>query len=115
AESSAAYNYGELQPNGDLYFSVTIPSLIVATYGGGTGLATERECLELIGLLRQGQGPEARRDHRRHRAVRRSSRSARPSWRRSGSRPTICSGEIAPNYLTMRAARLNERRPKPST
>ena len=55
AESSAAYNYGELQPNGDLYFSVTIPSLIVATYGGGTGLATERECLELMGCYGKGK------------------------------------------------------------
>jgi hydroxymethylglutaryl-CoA reductase (NADPH) len=54
AESSAAYNYGELQPNGDLYFSVTIPSLIVATYGGGTGLATQRECLELMGCYGKG-------------------------------------------------------------
>jgi len=29
--------------------SLTLPSLIVATYGGGTGLATQRECLELLG------------------------------------------------------------------
>jgi hydroxymethylglutaryl-CoA reductase (NADPH) len=49
AESSAAYVYSELRPNGDYYYSVTIPSLIVATYGGGTGLATQRECLELLG------------------------------------------------------------------
>ena len=55
AESSAAFNYGELQPNGDLYFSVTIPSLIVATYGGGTGLATQRECLELMGCHGKGK------------------------------------------------------------
>ena len=49
AESSAAYVYAELRDNGDYYYSVTIPSLIVATYGGGTGLATQRECLELLG------------------------------------------------------------------
>jgi hydroxymethylglutaryl-CoA reductase (NADPH) len=49
AESSAAYVYAELRENGDYYYSVTIPSLIVATYGGGTGLATQRECLELLG------------------------------------------------------------------
>jgi hydroxymethylglutaryl-CoA reductase (NADPH) len=55
AESSAAFNYGELLPNGDLYFSVTIPSLIVATYGGGTGLATQRECLELMGCNGKGK------------------------------------------------------------
>jgi hydroxymethylglutaryl-CoA reductase (NADPH) len=49
AESSAAFVYSELRENGDYYYSVTIPSLIVATYGGGTGLATQRECLELLG------------------------------------------------------------------
>ena len=46
AESSAGFVYSELKDNGDYYFSVTIPSLIVATYGGGTGLPTQRECLE---------------------------------------------------------------------
>ena len=49
AESSAAFVYAELRDNGDYYYAVTIPSLIVATYGGGTGLATQRECLELLG------------------------------------------------------------------
>jgi hydroxymethylglutaryl-CoA reductase (NADPH) len=49
AESSAAFVYSELLPNGDYYYSVTIPALIVATYGGGTGLATQRECLEMLG------------------------------------------------------------------
>jgi hydroxymethylglutaryl-CoA reductase (NADPH) len=48
AESSAAYIHAELRPNGDYYYSVTIPSLIVATYGGGTGLPTQRECLEML-------------------------------------------------------------------
>jgi hydroxymethylglutaryl-CoA reductase (NADPH) len=48
SESSAAIIYSELLPNGDMYFSITIPSLIVATYGGGTGLATQRECLEIL-------------------------------------------------------------------
>jgi len=48
AESSAAFVYTELRENGDYYYSLTIPSLIVGTYGGGTGLATQRECLELL-------------------------------------------------------------------
>jgi hydroxymethylglutaryl-CoA reductase (NADPH) len=55
AESSAALVYAELRPNGDYYYSVTIPSLIVATYGGGTGLATQRECLELLGCYGSGK------------------------------------------------------------
>jgi hydroxymethylglutaryl-CoA reductase (NADPH) len=54
AESSALYGFSELLPNGDYYASVTLPSLIVATYGGGTGLATQRECLELLGCYGAG-------------------------------------------------------------
>src|SRR4051794_14134256 len=49
AESSAAFVHTELRDNGDYYYSVTIPSLIVATYGGGTALPTQRECLEMLG------------------------------------------------------------------
>jgi hydroxymethylglutaryl-CoA reductase (NADPH) len=55
AESSAAFVHAELRPNGDYYYSVTIPSLIVATYGGGTGLATQRECLEILGCYGAGK------------------------------------------------------------
>jgi hydroxymethylglutaryl-CoA reductase (NADPH) len=55
AESSAAYVYAELRDNGDYYYSVTIPSLIVATYGGGTGLPTQRECLEMLGCYGSGK------------------------------------------------------------
>jgi hydroxymethylglutaryl-CoA reductase (NADPH) len=55
AESSAAFVYSELRENGDYYYSVTIPSLIVATYGGGTGLATQRECLELLDCYGKGK------------------------------------------------------------
>lgn len=54
AESSAAVVHSELTPQGELYYSITIPSLIVATYGGGTGLATQRECLELLGCYGRG-------------------------------------------------------------
>jgi hydroxymethylglutaryl-CoA reductase (NADPH) len=49
AEGSAATGYVEVTKGGDLYSSITIPSLIVATYGGGTHLATQRECLEVMG------------------------------------------------------------------
>ncbi|MEM7655298.1 MAG: hydroxymethylglutaryl-CoA reductase [Bacteroidota bacterium] len=48
SESSAAISYTELTEDNDLYISITIPSLIVATYGGGTALATQRETLELM-------------------------------------------------------------------
>jgi hydroxymethylglutaryl-CoA reductase (NADPH) len=55
AESSAGIIYTELTPENDLYISITIPSLIVATYGGGTGLATQRESLELLGCYGRGK------------------------------------------------------------
>ena len=51
SESSAALLYCDLTPDGDLYMSITIPSLIIATYGGGTGGATQQECLELLGCV----------------------------------------------------------------
>jgi hydroxymethylglutaryl-CoA reductase (NADPH) len=35
--------------------SITIPSLIVATHGGGTGLPTQRECLEVLGCYGKGK------------------------------------------------------------
>ena len=55
AESSAAILYSEVTPERDLYVSLTIPSLIVATHGGGTGLATQRECLEILGCYGKGK------------------------------------------------------------
>jgi hydroxymethylglutaryl-CoA reductase (NADPH) len=51
AESSAALTYVELKDNGDYYISITIPSLIIATFGGGTGLPTQRECLAMLGCV----------------------------------------------------------------
>ncbi len=40
----------DIRPAGDgIYFGVTLPSLIVGTVGGGTGLPTQRECLEIMG------------------------------------------------------------------
>ncbi len=54
AESHAAISFSKLLDNGDYYWSITLPALIVATYGGGTGLATQRECLELLGCYGTG-------------------------------------------------------------
>lgn len=55
AESSAAITTSELLPNGDFYGSVTLPSLIVGTVGGGTGLPTQQECLNILGCSGPGQ------------------------------------------------------------
>ena len=43
-----------MTPAGGLYASVTLPSLSVATVGGGTGLGTARECLEMLGCAADG-------------------------------------------------------------
>ena len=49
AESHAGIVYSQLLDSGDYYWSITLPALIVATVGGGTGLATQRECLQMLG------------------------------------------------------------------
>ena len=54
-ESHAGLLSHELLDNGDLYMSVTLPSLIVATFGGGTGLPTQNECLQMLGCVGKGK------------------------------------------------------------
>jgi hydroxymethylglutaryl-CoA reductase (NADPH) len=44
----------EVTETEDLYISVTLPSLIVGTVGGGTRLPTQSECLELLGCKGTG-------------------------------------------------------------
>jgi hydroxymethylglutaryl-CoA reductase (NADPH) len=55
AESSAAVAHAELLEDGSYYYSITIPALIVATYGGGTALPTQREALEILGCHGEGK------------------------------------------------------------
>jgi len=55
-ESSMGYTWVEVR-NGDLYISVTLPSLEVGTVGGGTRLPTQREALELLGCYGSGDPP----------------------------------------------------------
>ncbi|MBD0401114.1 hydroxymethylglutaryl-CoA reductase [Flammeovirga sp. EKP202] len=55
SESSAGIIYTELTNKGDLYLSITIPSLIIATYGGGTGIGTQKESLQLLDCYGKGK------------------------------------------------------------
>jgi len=55
AESSMGMIYSELTPDNDLYLSVTLPSIIVATCGGGTGLPTQKEALQSMGCYGAGK------------------------------------------------------------
>jgi hydroxymethylglutaryl-CoA reductase (NADPH) len=54
AESSAAVIHTEIADDG-LYIGITLPSLIVATYGGGTSLPTQSECLAMLGCTGVGK------------------------------------------------------------
>ena len=47
-ESNQCTTYNYVTRNGDYHFSVTLPALIVASYGGGTNLPTQRECLKIM-------------------------------------------------------------------
>jgi hydroxymethylglutaryl-CoA reductase (NADPH) len=49
-EGSIGITTATEEDNGDLYFSVTLPDVPVATIGGGTSIDTARECLEIMGV-----------------------------------------------------------------
>ncbi len=53
-EGSLGITSSEILENGDLYFSVFLPSLEVGTVGGGTGLPTQKEALEIMGVSGSG-------------------------------------------------------------
>lgn len=55
AESCVGMGYSELTAEGDLYVSLTLPSLITGTHGGGTALPTQKECLEITGCYGTGK------------------------------------------------------------
>ena len=55
-ESSSGYTWTE-DRGGNLYISVTLPSLEVGTIGGGTSLPTQAEALELMGISGSGSPP----------------------------------------------------------
>jgi hydroxymethylglutaryl-CoA reductase (NADPH) len=44
----------DLTAEGDLYASVTLPSLLIGTVGGGSGQGTAAECLALLGCAGEG-------------------------------------------------------------
>jgi hydroxymethylglutaryl-CoA reductase (NADPH) len=55
ANSAVGITTFEPAGDGDLYASVTLPSLTVATVGGGTALGTARECLEVMDCAGPGR------------------------------------------------------------
>ena len=55
AESAVGVTRLESIEGGDLYASVTLPNLMVGTVGGGTGLPSQKACLEILGLAGPGK------------------------------------------------------------
>ncbi len=96
AESHAGITYAQLLENGDYYWSVTLPSLIVASYGGGTGLAHPARMPGDAGLLWPRQGRSAGGDRgcsgagwRRITGIRRPGRRLGQQPRQAGSQPAL--------------------------
>lgn len=54
-ESNQCSTYNKVTRNGDYYFSITLPAIILATYGGGTALPTQRECLQIMDCFGAGK------------------------------------------------------------
>lgn len=54
SEAAVGVTRFEELPDGALYAAVTLPNLIVGTVGGGTGLPSQRACLEIVGLSGSG-------------------------------------------------------------
>lgn len=55
AESAMGVTRFEITDEGNLYAAVTLPAIMVGTIGGGTGLPSQKACLELLGLHGSGK------------------------------------------------------------
>lgn len=55
AESAVGVTRFELNDDGGLYASVTLPNIMVGSVGGGTSLNSQKECLQLLGLYGEGK------------------------------------------------------------
>ena len=56
-EGSTAITSMELTKYEEIHCSVTLPALPVGTVGGGTGLGTQRDCLNILGVAGAGDVP----------------------------------------------------------
>ena len=55
SEASVGITRIDIDSNDDLYISVSMPNMICGTVGGGTSLATARECLEMMDCYGAGK------------------------------------------------------------
>ncbi|MDG2784840.1 3-hydroxy-3-methylglutaryl-CoA reductase, partial [Vibrio parahaemolyticus] len=54
AESAIGITRMDVDAQGNLYACVTLPNIMVGTVGGGTGLPTQKACLDILGLHGNG-------------------------------------------------------------
>ncbi|MFK7830592.1 MAG: hydroxymethylglutaryl-CoA reductase [Congregibacter sp.] len=54
-ESNQCTVYNRVTREGDLDFSITLPAIIMASYGGGTNLPTQAECLKIMDCHGKGK------------------------------------------------------------
>jgi hydroxymethylglutaryl-CoA reductase (NADPH) len=54
AEAAVGVTRFEVTDDGGLYAAVTLPNLIVGSVGGGTGLPSQKACLDVLGLAGPG-------------------------------------------------------------
>lgn len=57
-EASQGMTIVEKTETGDLYCAVSIPCLMIGTVGGGTGLSTQAEALQMLGCYGDGKSDE---------------------------------------------------------
>jgi len=58
AEAAVGITRFELAEDGGLYAAVTMPNLVAGTVGGGTGLPSQRACLDILGVAGAGHAQE---------------------------------------------------------
>ena len=55
AESAVGISRMQVDRDGGLYTSVTLPNLMIGTVGGGTNLPSQKACLDIMGLHGEGK------------------------------------------------------------
>lgn len=58
-EASMGVTTARITKDGDLYFSIYIPALMIGTVGGGTSLETQKEALSIMGIVGGSEGENA--------------------------------------------------------
>jgi hydroxymethylglutaryl-CoA reductase (NADPH) len=54
-EGSMGITTAKVLKNGDLYFSVYLPAVMLGTVGGGTNLATQKEAISITGAKKSAE------------------------------------------------------------